>query len=121
MGSYAPYPGEMAQKKQTSGVGLAIGLAVGVAIGVAIGAASGNMLLWIALATALGLVFGISYDELQKKKRQPAVKVAGGATYTLIARDRPVEGQNCDRWVGDNGVEIELTDLESAERGLDQI
>ncbi|MGC5077884.1 hypothetical protein [Agrococcus sp. DT81.2] len=42
------------------------------------------------------------------------VKIEDGATYTIIERPRPAEGQPTHRWVGDNGHEIELTDDEAA-------
>lgn len=42
------------------------------------------------------------------------VKIEDGATYTIIARAHPAEGQPTHRWVGDNGRELELTDDEAA-------
>lgn len=42
------------------------------------------------------------------------VKILDGATYTIIERPRPEQGQARHRWVGDNGREIELTDEEAA-------
>jgi hypothetical protein len=43
------------------------------------------------------------------------VKIQDGATYTLIERPHPAEGERSHRWVGDNGREIELTDDEAAQ------
>lgn len=42
------------------------------------------------------------------------VKIEDGATYTLIARPRPADGEAPIRWVGDDGRELELTDDEAA-------
>lgn len=108
-------------KKDPAGTGLALGLSLGLVIGAALGVANDNPGLWIALGIALGLVFGMSYDEQQKnkKKRHADVKIIDGAGYTLLRRTDPQPGQRHHCWVGDNGSELELTDEEASERGLD--
>lgn len=106
--------------KNQPGLGLALGISLGTAIGIAIGVANDNLGLWVAFGVALGLVFGLTYDEQQKKKRSQAdVRIIDGATYTLLRRTNPQPGQRHHCWVGDNGVELELTDEEAIERGID--
>lgn len=106
--------------KQKESWGLAVGLAIGVGVGVAVGAATDDLALWIALGLALGLVFGLSYDQQQKRKHRDAqVKVVDGATYAIVKRTNPLEGQRAHCWLGDNGLELELTDEEAERYGLD--
>ncbi|MCZ4614892.1 hypothetical protein [Rhodococcus qingshengii] len=43
------------------------------------------------------------------------VKIQNGATYTIVKRTNPTDGQRDYYRLGDNGQEIELTDDEAAE------
>lgn len=43
------------------------------------------------------------------------VKVIDGATYSVVKRKHPAEGQRDYYWLGDNGQEIEMTEGEAAE------
>ncbi len=40
------------------------------------------------------------------------VKILDGATYSVVKRSKPSEGQRDYYWLGDNGRELELTDSE---------
>lgn len=107
--------------KKQGQIGLALGLALGVAAGVSIGVATDNMTMWIAIGLSLGLVFGLQYDQLRDKstKRDGRVKIVDGATYTIVQRAAVRPGQRMHYWLGDDGTELELTDEEASQLGLD--
>lgn len=47
----------------------------------------------------------------------PFVKVQGGATYTIIER-LPASDPPVYYWLGDNGAELEITEEEASQYGL---
>jgi hypothetical protein len=92
---------------------------IGFAVGVSIGVATDNLSLWMIIGAGLGLVLGLAYDNGRKRAGTTApVKVVDGATYTIVKRSDPVSGQRAHYWLGDNGMELELTDGEAEQYGL---
>jgi len=56
----------------------------------------------------------------KKHNEAVQVKVADGATYTIVRRKNPQPGRPAYYWLGDDGAELELTDEEIHLHGLDQ-
>lgn len=65
-----------------------------------------------AAAGSLTKAFSQGHDETGFRAK---VRVQDGATYTVVKRSQPSDGQRSHYWQGDNGRKIELTEKEIAE------